>query len=186
MDIRQRIFERRILKVVPRKKQYRTYDDIKSVMLIFEDDIIEHNEIIEQMITRLKNDGKDVVVWGYRSKKKNNTTISGLNRLVERKDVNLFHIPHREVIVEMLNKRYDLLIDLRLHPCIAMQYLTLYVNADLKSGADIPMSTAQIKLLDFMIKIPKHDGEATEKDLQLLFDEIIRYLMIIKQTSNYK
>jgi len=180
MDIRQRIFERRMQKVAPRKKNYRTYKDIKSVLLIFEDDYIEHNNVIEQMISRMKNDGKDVVVWGFRNKKKNTSPINGVNRVVERKDINLFHIPHREVIVEMLSKRYDLLIDLRLHPCVAMQYLTLYANADLKSGADISMVADQLKLLDFMIKLPQHEGEPTENDLVMLFDEIVRYLNIIK------
>ena len=182
MEIRQFIFRKVAAHQPPRVKQYHNYYNIKTVLIIFESDYIERNTQLKNMIAKLKADGKEVDAWGYVDKKQTTTSTIAQFRTIGRSDVNLFYKPRKEKIAEMTSKHYDLLLDLRLKPCVPLQYLTLYANADLKAGADITENALMqdVKLLDFMVKIPSHEGEPTDNDTQLLFDELLHYIQIIK------
>lgn len=182
MNLRQFIY-RQIAKRQPaRAKVYRNFNDVKSILIIFESDYIERNTFIKNALAKLKEDGKNAEAWGYVDKNDSTTSTIAPFRIICNNDISkLTHIPKKESLSEMLSQHYDLLIDLRTKPCIPMQYMTLYANADLKAGADIEdAESCKVRPLDFMVKLPQTDDENPEPDPQTLFNEIIYYIRTIK------
>lgn len=82
------------------------------------------------------------------------------------KEVSWYGRPCHEVLSQ-LETHYDLLIDLQLEQTLTGDYTTLYANADLKAG-----KRREGDLLDIMIDM---DGDEQE-----LYDQIVKYLMMIK------
>ena len=179
MNLRQDYFKRKVRKQQPRVKLYRNYEQISSALILFESDYTEQNGVIISLINRLKADGKTVDAFGFVGKKLTTTSSIRPFNVIGLNDVNLFHVPHKNVVANLRSTHYDLLLDLRLHACVPLQYMSLFADADLKVGADLE-EEMQTKVLDLMIKIPLHELEPTEDDVRRLFEEQIRYLKIIK------
>ncbi len=183
MNLRQRIFRRRANKQQTRAKKFRNYYQVHTILIIFESDYMERNEMIQSFINQLKNDNKDVEAWGYVENKDSTTSSIRPFRIIGRKDVNIFHVPRKSALADMAHDKYDLILDLRLRPCVPLQYMTLNIDADLKAGADLACDSHFKRILDFMIKLPEHEGEPTEQDVKLLFDDLIHYLKVIKEND---
>lgn len=142
------------------------YDRVRSVLIIFQSDLLEDNRIVTDTIRRrLLAEDKDVVLLGYAPKKEIQSPILPQSRIIGLKDFNLFGIPNNELVESLQRRRYDLLIDLTQTEILPLAYMTMYARADFKAGMQRDNS-----LLDFMIKT-----EPQESPL-FLFEQIIYFL----------
>jgi hypothetical protein len=149
------------------------YDQVRSVLLVYESDILEQNQVVADTICRqLLADDKDVVLLGYVRKKEITSPVLPQSRILGTSDHNLFGIPRQELIESLQRRQYDLLIDLTQEPIIPLQYITMYAKADFKTGMK-----RDNRLLDFMI-----ETEPKQNPL-FLFQQIIYFLKQIQSND---
>lgn len=142
------------------------YDQVRSVLVIYESDLLEDNRIVTDTIRRqLLADDKDVVLLGYAPKKEIQSPILPQSRIMGLKDHNFFDIPRSELIESLQRRHYDMLIDLTQTPILPLQYMTMYARADFKTGMQRDNG-----LLDFMIQTEPQDSPL------FLFEQIIYFL----------
>lgn len=169
MNIKQRIYnwykERRPLQDV----EYKSYDAIRSIMILYESDWLERNEGIANMIRQLKDDGKRVVAWGYCDKKETTAPNLPESRILGNQHVTIWGKPRQEVLQDLSRRQFDVLIDLTLQPLLPMQYIAMYAPATLRIG-----SRAEEGVYDMIVPMP---ADTTSKDL---FKQIIHYLQLIR------
>lgn len=146
------------------------YEQIRSVLLLYESDYLERNSLIRQISSQLQSEGMTVSTWGYVEKKDITTLILPVGRILGSRDINFFGRPKREVIDDLHKEQWDILIDLSQHDCLPLRYLALEAPAAFKCGLK-----RDDQVLDFMIDMP---GEETpEKEAE----QIIRYLKMINR-----
>lgn len=198
--LNQYIFNKRAAKVTNesfREKRYVDYKSANTILLIFESDYIEKNRFIRKAIEQLTRDGKKVFTWGFLNKKMTSTAILPSFKILDRSTIDWFGCPKAPFLKELMENKYDMLIDLTLTDILPLQYVCLYANAALKTG----MSRSMNHVLDFVIKVPPPEPqeipEPTEKnqrkiefqdlneslfhtDQQYLFEQLIFYLKKIQ------
>lgn len=182
-----------------RIRRFVNYETANTILLLFESDYIEKNRYIRKVIGQLVNDGKKVYAWGYINNKKATTAILPSFKIMDKSSVDWFECPKEQLLKELRDESYDLLIDLTLTDHLPLQYVCLYANAAFKTG----MSRNIDNILDFKIKIniPENfetndqtgDENKTEfedlneslfhTDQQFLFEQIIFYLKNIQTTD---
>lgn len=165
-----RFFQRRQPK---RTTRFPHYDQVRSVLVIYESDILESNQVVTDTIRRqLLADDKDVVLLGYVRKKEITSPVLPQSRVLGQRDHNFFDIPRAELIESLQRREYDLLIDLTQEPVIPLQYITMYAKAQFKAGMKRDNG-----LLDFMIETePKNNP-------LFLFQQIIYFLKQIQSND---
>ncbi len=159
---------RAIRKQAPRQVLFQNYQDIKTVLIVYESDVTEQNAIIKRLRDDLIKDGKDVALLGYADKKEIVSLVLPKSRIIGKKNLSFFDKPSEEVIQYMQQSHYDLLLDLTMRPCRPLHYLALYARADFKAGLDMTKG-----ILDFMISTSEQNSPV------FLFEQIIRYLKMI-------
>ncbi|MBQ1874887.1 MAG: hypothetical protein II144_04275 [Paludibacteraceae bacterium] len=165
-----RFFQRR---QPARRASFPHYDQVRSVLVIFESDLLEDNRVVTETIRKkLLADDKDVVLLGYAPKKEIQSPILPQSRIMGLKDHNLLDIPRSELVESLQRRQYDMLIDLTQTPILPLQYMTMYARADFKTGMQ-----RENGLLDFMIQTEPQDSPL------FLFDQIIYFLKHIQSND---
>ena len=166
-----------------RERRFINYDKAKSVLLLFESDLLENNQNVRKIIAQLQQDGKKVSAWGFIDKKEVSTSILPEFRILHRKHTDFFQRPVMSFVNELENQEFDLLIDLSIKPVVALEYIAMYANASCKTG----LRKTNLPLFDFMLdleslKIPAESTESNEKTVDeiYLFEQIIFYLKSIQ------
>ncbi|HPT42570.1 MAG TPA: hypothetical protein PLH52_01870 [Paludibacteraceae bacterium] len=182
-----------------RNRRFVNYENANTVLLLFESDYIEKNRYIRKVIEQLAADGKKVTAWGYLYNKKATTANLPSFKIMDKSTVDWFECPKDQLLKELREETYDLLIDLTLTDHLPLQYICLYANAAFKTG----MSRNIDNILDFKINIPLPENtetvsETTEDnksdfedlnesmfhtDQQFLYELIIFYLKNIQTTD---
>lgn len=170
MNIKQKIYEYFVSKAEPRQAAFPRYADIQSVIILYESDWLERNEIIKKMSSQLQSEGKTVALWGFVHKKDVQSLILPIGRIVGARDINLFDRPKEQTRNDMKAGEYDLLIDLTQNDILPLHYLALDCPAKFKAGR-----RREDGVLDFMVDMP------VEETPEALFDQIIRYLKMINR-----
>jgi len=170
MNIKEKIFAYYRRQQPARQAIFPKYDEVRSILILFESDMIEKNDLIKSIRGELLTQDKDVVLWGYCDKKDINTAILPQYRIVGRRDFNLLGAPKEELIKDLQKRPYDLLIDLSQHPILALRYLAMYARADFKAG----LSIHGTDLHDLLISTPAQDSP------QFLYTQIVKYLKMIQ------
>ena len=145
------------------------FDDVRSVLVLFESDIQEKNEVIKSIADQLRKEDKDVVMWGYCAKKDIDSPTLLQLRILGTRDFNVFEVPKDEIISELQRREFDLLIDLTQHPCRPLRYLALYARANFKSGLDLERGVHDLLI-----------STEPQETPQFLFDQIVKYLKMIQ------
>ena len=160
-----------------------TFQKTETVFLIFESDFAEENPRIHRIIQQLTLEGKKVTAWGFLHKKESVTPVDPDFKILLPKDFGLFHKPKKQLLKELLNQEYDLLIDLTTENLIYLDYIVLYARASCKSG----IQKQKVNFYDFSIDM---DAYLTENNMQaddlnptFIFDQIIFYLKNIHSTD---
>ncbi|MBP1664113.1 MAG: hypothetical protein H6Q19_1253 [Bacteroidetes bacterium] len=200
--LNQFLFKRRSaahLAATDRNRRFVNYENANTVLLLFESDYIEKNRYIRKVIEQLAADGKKVTAWGYLYNKKATTANLPSFKIMDKSTLDWFECPKEQLLKELREETYDLLIDLTLTDHLPLQYICLYANAAFKTG----MSRNIDNILDFKINIPLPENtetvaETTEDnksdfedlnesmfhtDQQFLYELIIFYLKNIQTTD---
>lgn len=200
--LNQFLFKRRSathLAATDRNRRFVNYENANTILLLFESDYIEKNRYIRKVIEMLTGDGKKVKAWGYLYNKKATTANLPSFKIMDKNSVDWFECPKEQLLKELREETYDLLIDLTLTNHLPLQYICLYANAAFKTG----MSRNIDNILDFKIKIPLQENIETfseniednksdfedlnesmfHTDQQFLYELIIFYLKNIQTTD---
>lgn len=170
MNLKERIYTYFAKKAKSRETRFPRYDDIHSVILLYESDYLERNTLVKQLSNRLQNDGKTVSTWGYVDKKDITTLILPVGRILGSRDINWLGRPKQDILDDLRRENYDILIDLSQTDCLPLRYLALEANVAFKCGRRRDDGT-----LDFMIDMP------AEEDPTELFNQIIHYIKQLNQ-----
>lgn len=176
MNIRNLYFSYRLKKRPQRRVIYHNYDDIRSVLILFESDLLERHLQVRQLIKELQKEGREVTAWGYVDKKEALTPVLRDFRVLSNRELNLMNAPKKTILEELERMHFDLVIDLTIHPDILpLRYLLMTADADIKAGRG---GYPQPYLHDLLI-----DMRPSENDAAFLFDQIIKYLKIIRSAN---
>jgi len=171
------------LSTTDRERRFVSYNQAKTVLLLFESEFSEKNPIIRKMIFSLQQDGKKVCAWGFIDKKEVATSILPDFRILHHKQTDFFEKPLESYINELESKEYDLLIDLSLRPILTLQYIALYANAAFKTG----IHNTDLPIYDFIVDVNNievtHETEESPVDELYLFNQIIFYLKSIQSND---
>lgn len=170
MNIKEKIFAYYRRQQPERQAIFPKYDDVRSILILFESDMDEQNGTVKAIRNELLTQDKDVVLWGYCNKKEITSHPLPQYRIVGRKDFNLFGAPKEEVIKELQRRPYNLLIDLSQRPVLPMHYLAMYARADFKAG----LSVHGTGLHDLLISTPAQENP------HFLYTQIVKYLKMIQ------
>ncbi len=163
------IFNYKAGKQPERDVSFPNFNNVRSVLVLFESNLNEENPIIMSINDQLRKEDKDVVMWGYCDKKEILSPILPYLRILGRQDYNVFGAPKDEVIKDLQKRQYDLLIDLTQHPSRQLRYLALYARATFKSGLYLGRG-----IHDLLIST---EPQATP---QYLYEQIVKYLKMIQ------
>lgn len=167
--IKDWIFTYRAGKEPKREVIFPQFDNVRSVLVLFESDFTEKNPVIKSIAEQLRQEDKDVVLWGYCDKKDIQSPILPQLRIVGRRDFGFLGQPKDELIADLQKRQYDLLIDLTQHTNRCLRYLALYARANFKTGMNL-----QIGIHDLLINTEPQDTP------QFLFEQIVKYLKMIQ------
>ena len=169
---RKFLFSKRVAKQQPRNVRFPVYDDIKTVLLLYQSDETDQNKEINDIVSLLLHDGKTVDTFGYADKRRIVSPDLPQSRMICRKDVSFSLRPKKEIMSELITHKYDLLIDLTMQYCLPLHYTAMYADAVFKTGRHIVDG-----LHDMMIDMPQNGNPMS------LYNQIIHFLNIIKSND---
>ena len=171
-DIKQAFAKKAIEKVLREQERNTFFPDInevKSILILFESEENEKNKSIREIISKLREQGKKVSVWGYVNKKDSETAVLRDFRLFANKEINFINLPKIALREEFLLSNYELVIDLTIKPCTPIDYLLASSLASFKVSRYKPYKG----IADFMIELKE---EENDEDEAFLFKQILFYL----------
>ena len=169
MNIKERIFEYRLRKQPARQAVFPKYENVRSVLVLYESDLSEKNADVKAIRDELLLQDKDVVLWGFCDKKEIVSLILPQSRIMGRRDLNLLGAPKEEVVKDLQKRQYDLLIDLTQKPCLPLRYISLYARADFRAGLNMEGARN-----DMLIQMKPQETP------RFLFEQIEKYLKMIQ------
>lgn len=179
--IRQYFFNR-AMKKTARRSCYRSWDSIRTILVLFESDLQEKNAEARAFIKTLQAEGKKVVACCYVDKKKADTATLEHWVVVDRSQVNWLKCP-KEEFMQPVKAKFDVVIDLTETDCLPLKYVLLQAKSDFRCGK----SCGDNSLYDFVIEMPPHPVDAktgmprTDYNfIGKLGEQIVRYLKMIK------
>jgi hypothetical protein len=173
IDINKFVLERKIKKILKkskREKEYRNFNEIKSILLFF--DTKDYSDA-SLFIKQLKKIGKKVKVYAYQDARDRNNYSKILHNVVTEKAMNIWKSDSLKELVNSLDSDspYDLAIDLTPDENVLLQYLLVSADALLKVG----FSKTKLPVYDMVISF------ASENEL----NEIITTRELSKQLIHY-
>lgn len=179
-------YEKQVSKHIVRNKMFVSYDKIQRILLLYESDLMEKNQEINQIANQLRQDKKRVTTYGFVSKNEILTPILPNACIFGKKQINCFGKPI-EIINGLSEAEFDVIIDLTINECLPLQYILLYANASCKIG----MQHNAHHLLDFVIQYPTttttneetEGNTADELTPQQLYEQIGFYLKCIRSND---
>ena len=169
--LRQFIFDYLRKKQPERQPRFPHLDQPLKIMLIYESDVLERNDLIKSFRQDLLRRQMDVTMWGYVEKKDIQTLILPQSRILGLPDYNLLGKPRDYVVTDLKAEHYDLLIDLTTRPLLPLRYMAMLTDADFKVGLNLGEG-----IHDMLIGI--ENAEVKE-----LYEQIMNYLTTIKSND---
>lgn len=161
------------------------WSEAKTVLVIFESDILEQNADLRNFIERLmKTEGKKVSACLYVDKKEALTPSLDNFVVLDKKCVDLWGHQQSAVAQRMVEEdSFDIIIDLTTTFNITLSYLLMELNARMRCGMKKPET--QKGLYDMQIEMTTpdfgEDEEAREayNERVELAEQILKYLKLI-------
>lgn len=174
MNIREKIFEYILRRQPKRQVSFPHWDDVRTVVLLFESDYIEKNPVVHRLANRLSKDetDKNVILIGYADKKDILSANLPQHRILGRRDFTIWGTPKAAIREELTRHPYDLLINLTQGDCLPLMYIAMYLKADFKTGRNLREG-----IHDFILDTPQQESQ------EFLFEQIIHYLKLIKSND---
>ena len=167
--------EQEICEVHKCERKYRSIEQVKSMIIIFDGTQISRYGRVNDIIKSFQNDNKNVTCLAYFDAKELDAICLTQNNIqfISKADFNWFGVPNPEFIDEFLNKQYDLCINLNLVGLQEVETLCNICDAELKVGKNFGTTTVS----DFMINV------TDDKDETFLVKQIIYYLRSVKSNE---
>ncbi|MBQ8721064.1 MAG: hypothetical protein IJY67_02820 [Paludibacteraceae bacterium] len=179
--IRQYFFDRAV-KHTSRASHYLSWDNIRTVLVLFESDLQEKNQEARDFIKLLQTEGKKVVACCYVDKKKAETATLDNYIVIDRSQVNWLQRP-KEEFTQPLKTQFDVVMDMTENDCLPLKYILLQSKSNFRCGK----SRVDNELYDFVMEMPPHPVDAKTGMPRMdynfigkLGEQIIRYLKMIK------
>ena len=154
--IRQYFFNRTI-KSTTRVSHYRSWDNIHTVLVLFESELQEKNQDARNFIKTLQAEGKRVVACCYVNKKKAETATLENYIVLDRSRINWLERPKDEFVGQLKNN-FDAIIDLTEDRCLPLMYILNMAKSDFRCGKD--RGEGNNELYDFVMEMPPHPIDA--------------------------
>ncbi len=145
------------------------------MLLLYDADAEGVAVAIEACRKRLEKEGKEALSIGV-SLRKEVPTATDYDWILGKKDFSFWHSPKKEVMEQLKEQHFDLLLDLTQTPSLRARYVALLCRADFKVGrTDTAEQTDGLH--DLMI------GTEAQGDPTFLFEQSIHYLKMIRSND---
>ena len=134
MSIKEKIYSFIARRQPQREAKWPHWESVKHVLVLYESDLVEKNPAIRTIRTELQKHHIDAVFWGYVPKKEVQSAVLPQSRIVGMKDFTFLGYPRKELVQDLQQQRYDLVIDLNQSNTLPLRYLCLLADAGFKSG----------------------------------------------------
>lgn len=163
-----------------RKTRFPHFDQPMNVLVVYESDMLEHNDAVKSVQQDMRRHGMNVSLWGYAPKRNKDITSPVLpqSRIVGLDDYNLFGKLKSETEEALRANRYHILFDLSTHPLLPLRYLALYADADFKAGLNMGEG-----IHDMLIAPSNLDTEQARPEVTWLYNQMIDFLAKIKSND---
>lgn len=175
-----------------RQPEFISYKAAQSFLILYESDWTEQNKALQHHVDTLIADGKRVTLCGYVQKPKALSSTLPHSIMIDRGDLNpLLLKPLPKVINEVMNRHFDILINLAAPNCLPLRYMLLYANASMKCGT----RNTDTELFDFILDISNleteqnssedHNNTELQKQTstnksEMVYTQIIQFLKTMK------
>ncbi|MFI3296844.1 MAG: hypothetical protein R3Y59_04355 [bacterium] len=183
MNFLKRFFFNRERKQINLQSQFESWDNIKSVLILFKSEYTEKNSVVKELISYVQSQGKQVVTFTYVDKKHSDTATLENYIVIDRSTVNWLGVPYKTRFAAKLNEKYDVVIDLTPDECLPLMYLLIWAKSSFRCSKRRDL----YNLHDFMIDIPEPPVDPKTKMVDLHYSEekvlclqILKYLQQIK------
>ena len=181
MSIKEKIYSFIARRQPQREAKWPHWESVKHVLVLYESDFVEKNPTIRAIRAELQKHHIDAVFWGYVPKKEVQSAVLPQSRIVGMKDFNCFGYPRKELVQDLQQQEYDLVIDLNQSNTLPLRYLCLLADAGFKSGmapiGQLPNTPMVQSPCDLQIKTQPQETP------EFLFQQILHYLTNIQSND---
>ena len=181
MSIKEKIYSFIARRQPQREAKWPHWESVKHVLVLYESDLVEKNPAIRTIRTELQKHHIDAVFWGYVPKKEVQSAVLPQSRIVGMKDFTFFGYPRKELVQDLQQQEYDLVIDLNQSNTLPLRYLCLLADAGFKSGmapiCQLPNTPMVQSPCDLQIKTQPQETP------EFLFQQILHYLTNIQSND---
>lgn len=161
------------LKQLRRRKQLVNLNQAKTICIAYNVTSQAAFRTVKTMVKELTTKQRQVMALGFINRKSipNYCVAANSGYYFNQRDLNWYGGPKNDYIKELINKEFDILIDLTLEDVFVLQYVTGLSRSKLKVGR---YSKTHENYFDLMISLKK---TAT---LEEFIDHVLHYLIILK------
>jgi hypothetical protein len=158
-----------------RNKHLLAFSQMKSCLILFNASDEKESQIIFSIIRELQNEGKQVRSVGYVQYKNNphwcfpKISYDYLNA----KNISLSGLPKADFVNDIIETKFDMLIDFLNNPIPAMCYISALSNASVKISRNRSQNDFFTNVYDFIIE----NQDLNNRDF---YEEVKRYLLLLK------
>ena len=185
MNLKEKIYSFFVRRQPKRDAKWPHWESVKHVLVLYESDFLEKNPTIRAIRTELQKHHIDAVFWGYVPKKEVQSAVLPQSRIVGMKDFNCFGYPRKELVQDLQQQRYDLVIDLNQSNALPLRYLCLLANAGFKSGRSAGEDACVLGQRSKIVQSPcdLQINMQPQDTPEFLFQQIIHYLTNIQSND---
>ena len=181
MSLKEKIYSFIARRQPQREARWPHWESVKHVLVLYESDLVEKNPAIRTIRTELQKHHIDAVFWGYVQKKEVQSAVLPQSRIVGMKDFTFLGYPRKELVQDLQQQEYDLVIDLNQSNTLPLRYLCLLADAGFKSGmapiGQLPNTPMVQSPCDLQIKTQPQETP------EFLFQQILHYLTNIQSND---
>ena len=181
MSIKEKIYSFIARRKPQREAKWPHWESVKHVLVLYESDFVEKNPAIRTIRTELQKHHIDAVFWGYVPKKEVQSAVLPQSRIVGMKDFTILGFPCKELVQDLQQQEYDIVIDLNQSNALPLRYLCLLAKAGFKSGmapiGQLPNAPMVQSPCDLQIHTQPQETP------EFLFQQILYYLTNIQSND---
>lgn len=185
MKLKEKIYSFIARRQPQREAKWPHWESVKHVLVLYESDFVEKNPAIRTIRTELQKHHIDAVFWGYVPKKEVQSAVLPQSRIVGMKDFTFLGYPRKELVQDLQQQEYDLVIDLNQSNALPLRYLCLLAKAGFKSGMAAPTGLDALGQRWESVKSPcdLQINTQPQETPEFLFQQILHYLTNIQSND---
>ena len=181
MSIKEKIYSFIARRQPQREAKWPHWESVKHVLVLYESDFVEKNPAIRTIRTELQKHHIDAVFWGYVPKKEVQSAVLPQSRIVGMKDFTILGFPCKELVQDLQQQEYDIVIDLNQSNALPLRYLCLLAKAGFKSGMAPIGQSPNAPMVQSPCDLQIHTQP--QETPEFLFQQILYYLTNIQSND---